>query len=90
MPLQKRKSRSKKKVKTSSQELCNVKSAKLDRLIFERKKRGMSQADVANVISVSVSTISHLENGRQKPSLEVSLGLQKLFSLPYEILFPNY
>ncbi|MED0665754.1 helix-turn-helix transcriptional regulator [Bacillus badius] len=82
--------RKKRRPKTSSQELCNVKSAKLDRLIAERKKRKLSQSDIASMLGVSTATISHLENGRQKPSLELALGLQQLFNLPYETLFPDY
>ncbi|MFX8004454.1 helix-turn-helix domain-containing protein [Acinetobacter baumannii] len=56
----------------------------------ERKKRKLSQSDIASMLGVSTATISHLENGRQKPSLELALGLQQLFNLPYETLFPDY
>ncbi|OAH53862.1 hypothetical protein AWH48_11360 [Domibacillus aminovorans] len=90
MPVAKRKMKSKKKVKAPSTEWSNVKSVKLDRLIFERKKRKMNQADVAAVLGVSVATISHIENGRMKPNADVSIGLEMLFDLPYEILFPDY
>lgn len=86
----KRKSRSKKKPLTSSQEVSLIKSTKLERLISERKKRGMNQSDVAVAIGVSVALISHIENGRVKPSLDVSLGIQELFRLPFETLFPDY
>ncbi len=66
------------------------KSAKLERLIFERKKRKMNQSDVATALGVSIATISHIENGRMKPNADVSIGLEVLFDLPYEILFPDY
>jgi putative transcriptional regulator len=90
MPVAKRKAQPKKKVKAPSTEWSNVKSTKLERLIFERKKRKMSQADVAAKLRVSVAMISHIENGRMKPGADVSIKLEMLFGLPYEILFPDY
>ncbi|OES45841.1 helix-turn-helix transcriptional regulator [Domibacillus iocasae] len=90
MPVAKPKAKRKKQAKTPSQEFSNVKSAKLDRLISERKKRKMKQSDVAAKLNVSIAMISHIENGRVKPSADISLGLEMLFDLPYEILFPDY
>lgn len=80
----------KKKTKAPSTEWSNVKGNRQDRLIAERKKRKMKQSEVAAILGVSTAAISHLETGRQKPSLEVSLGLEQLFCLPYETLFPDY
>lgn len=80
----------KKKTKAPSTEWTHIKSVKLDRLIAERKKRKMKQSDVAAELKVSVALISHIENGRVKPSADVSIGLEMLFNLPYEILFPDY
>lgn len=65
------------------------KGPKRVRLIQERKKRNLTQKELASIIGVSASTITHLENGRTKPGLELSLRLQELFELPYEILFPD-
>ena len=79
-----------KKTKAPSAEWFNVKSVKLERLIAERKKRKMKQSDVATELNVSVALISHIENGRVKPSAEVSIGMEMLFDLPFEILFPDY
>lgn len=82
--------RKRKKAKAPSTEWSNVKSVKLERLIAERKKRKLSQVDLAKILGVSPAVISHLENGRGKPSADVSIGLEMLFELPYEILFPDY
>ena len=82
--------RKRKKTPVPSQEFRNLKGVKLERLITERKKRKMRQADVAAALNVSTSTISHIESGRVKPSVDVSIGLEMLFNLPYETLFPDY
>lgn len=90
MPTKTKKSKSrKKKAKAPSQEWSNIKGVKRERLILERKKRKLKQAELAALIGVSTSTISHLENGRMKPSLDVTLALQELFNLPFEVLFPE-
>ena len=73
-----------------SSEWRSIKGAKRIRLIQERKKRKLTQKELGLLIGVSSSTISFLENGRMNPSLEVSMGLQELFDLEYEILFPDF
>lgn len=85
----KSKSRKKSKVKTTSEELCNIKGVKRERLILERKKRKLTQGQLGELLGVKAALISHLENGRVKPSLEITLGLQEIFELPFEILFPD-
>ncbi|USK71731.1 helix-turn-helix transcriptional regulator [Peribacillus asahii] len=82
-------SRKNSKVKTSSQELGNIKGVKRERLILERKKRKLTQGQLGELLGVKAALISHLENGRVKPSLEITLGLQEIFKLPFEILFPD-
>lgn len=72
-----------------SLEWQNIKGSKRSRLIQERKKRNLTQKELASIIGVSPSTISFLENGRMNPGLEVSIGLQELFNLEYETLFPE-
>lgn len=67
----------------------DIKGPKRLRLIEERKRRGLTQRQLAEVLGCSVAMVSHLENGRVKPNLELSLGLETLFELPYEILFPD-
>ncbi|UQD53333.1 hypothetical protein C0971_15880 [Bacillus methanolicus] len=72
-----------------SKEWSNLKGLKRNRLILERKKRDLTQGQLAELIGVPTSTISHLENGRIKPNLDVALALQELFQLSFEILFPD-
>ena len=67
----------------------DIKGAKRQRLITERKQRGLTQGELAALLGCSVATVSHLETGRVKPNLEISLGLETLFGLPFEILFPD-
>lgn len=81
--------RSNKKSIAPSTEWSTTKSVRRDRLISERKKKGLTQGQLASLLGVSIATISHLENGRRKPNLEVSLGVQELFNLPFEIIFPD-
>ncbi len=49
----------------------NIKGLKRNRLILERKRKGLTQGELAKLLGVSTSVVSHLENGRVKPSLEV-------------------
>lgn len=86
MPIKKQK---KKKVQVPGQGWNNVKSVKRDRLIKERKKKNLTQGQLAALIHVSTATISHLENGRMKPSFEIALSLQEVFKVSFEILFPD-
>ncbi|WP_081412672.1 helix-turn-helix transcriptional regulator [Fictibacillus gelatini] len=89
MSIQRKKRKSKKKTKVPSLEWNNIKGVKRERLILERKKKGLTQGELAKLLSVSTSTISHLENGRIKPSLEVESGLLEIFNVPFEKLFPD-
>ncbi len=66
-----------KKAKQPSLEYHNIKGPKRTRLIQERKKKKLSQKELAKIIGCSEATISHLENGRMKPGLEISLALQE-------------
>jgi len=60
-----------KKPKSPSMEWRNIKGLKRNRLILERKRKGLTQGELAKLLGVSTSVVSHLENGRVKPSLEV-------------------
>lgn len=84
-----KKAKSRKKQKSPSQEWSNVKGTKRDRLISERKKRGLTQGQLASLMGVATATISHLENGRSKPGINLALQLQEFYELPSEILFPD-
>ena len=52
-----------------------------------REARGLTQADLAQVLGVSRQTIISLEQGRYSPSLELALRLARRFALPLEALF---
>ncbi|MGM1022975.1 MAG: helix-turn-helix transcriptional regulator [Bacillota bacterium] len=84
-----KKTKSKKKNKFPSQEWSQVKGAKRHRLISERKKRKLTQAQLAMQMGVSTAYISSLENGRVAPGIELAINLQAFFDLPYEVLFPD-
>lgn len=71
------------------EEFRDIKGPKRQHLIEERKKAGLKQSQLAEMIGCSTAMISHLENGRMKPSLEVSLSLERLFGQPSEVLFPD-
>jgi putative transcriptional regulator len=86
---QKQKSKRNNKTKAPSQEWSNIKGVKRDRLTLERKKRKLTQGELADLMGVSTATISHLENGRMQPSLELSLELPNFFNLSFETLFPD-
>lgn len=72
-----------------SSEYRNLKGARRERLITERKRAGLTQTQVAKKLGCSTATISHLELGRIKPGIDISLGLEQLFEQPFEILFPD-
>lgn len=49
-----------------------------------RKKRGWSQADLAEYAGVSIRTIQRLESGTVIPSVETAKSLASVFDLPFE------
>lgn len=75
--------------KPSSLEFHSIKGPKRTRLIEERKKKKLTQKELAKELGVSASLIGFIENGRTKPGLELSLALQEYFGLDYEDLFPD-
>lgn len=78
-----------KKSKLPSLEYHSIKGPKRTRLIQERKKKKLSQKELAKIIGCSEATISYLENGRLKPGLEISLTLQEIFNVEFEEIFPD-
>lgn len=52
-----------------------------------RKERGISQEQLANILSVSRQTISSLENGRYNPSILLAFKIAKYFSVAIEDIF---
>ncbi len=49
-----------------------------------RTARGMTQADVAQALGISKSTVGMYEQGRREPDLETVVQMAKLFSVSVE------
>ncbi len=54
-----------------------------------RAERDLTQADLANEVSVSRQTINAIEKGKFDPSLSLAFKLSKLFQLSIEEIFEN-
>jgi transcriptional regulator with XRE-family HTH domain len=56
------------------------------RLRRARAQRGMTLADLSAATGISKSTLSRLESGERKPSLELLLPISQVFRLPLDDL----
>ncbi|MFD0342200.1 helix-turn-helix domain-containing protein [Streptomyces sp. NPDC127117] len=56
------------------------------RLRALRRERGMTLADLAEVTAVSESTLSRLESGQRRPTLDLLLPLARLYDVPLDDL----
>lgn len=54
-----------------------------------RAERDMTQADLADSLSVSRQTINAIEKGKFDPSLPLAFKIAKLFELPIEEIFDS-
>ena len=52
-----------------------------------RLARGLSQAELAQALSVSRQTINSVETGKYVPSLPLALALGRFFAVPIEEMF---
>ena len=52
-----------------------------------REKRGMKQAELAELVGVRRETIVNLEKGRYNPSLKLAMDIAKVFETTVEELF---
>ena len=52
-----------------------------------RKRDGLKQADLADLVGVRRETIVNLEKGRYNPSLKLAMDLAKVFHVSVEELF---
>jgi putative transcriptional regulator len=54
-----------------------------------RAERGLSQQDLAAVMSVSRQTINSIEKERYTPSLPLAIALARFFDKPVEEIFDD-
>jgi putative transcriptional regulator len=52
-----------------------------------RKERGVTQEDLAFALNVTRQTVSSLETGRYKPSIDLAFKMSRFFDLPIEEIF---
>tara|TARA_X000001036_G_scaffold179140_1_gene169586 strand:- start:271 stop:465 length:195 start_codon:yes stop_codon:yes gene_type:complete len=52
-----------------------------------RAKKGVSQNDLAEALSVSRQTINSIENGKFDPSLTLAIKMTRYFELPLDEIF---
>ncbi len=58
-----------------------------NRLEEIRKRQGIKQEELADILEVSRQTISSLENGRYNPSILLAFKIAKHFNLTIEEIF---
>lgn len=83
------KRKKKRKKSVPSDEFRNVKGAKRERMIAERKARKLTQAQLGKMVGCSGVMIGAIESGRSNPGLEVSLQLEFVLETSFFDLFPD-
>lgn len=58
-----------------------------ERVAYLRKKRSLTQAEVAKLTKLSQSTITQIENGKKDPSIETVQKLAKALDVHVAVLF---
>lgn len=58
-----------------------------NRLEEIRKKKGITQEELANALEVSRQTVGSLENGRYNPSIMLAFKIARFFDLSIEEVF---
>lgn len=51
-----------------------------------RKKKGMTQEELAEIVNVSQSMINHIEKGRKQPSLDTVIAIAQEFNTTVDAL----
>ena len=60
-----------------------------ERIEAARKKKGLTQEELAERVSVSQSMINHIENGNKKPSLETAVALANELGITVDSLISS-
>lgn len=57
-----------------------------ERLRMLRDDKGFTQKDLAEALNITVSTISHYENGTREPSIEILIQMSKILGVSVDYL----
>lgn len=57
-----------------------------DRLKAIREDKGITQKHLAEVLSITISTISHYENGTREPSIEILIQMAEVLGVSVDYL----
>ena len=60
-----------------------------ERIEAARKKKGLTQEELAEIVGVSQSMINHIEKGRKKPSLDIAVALADEFGVTVDSLISS-
>jgi putative transcriptional regulator len=52
-----------------------------------RLQRGLSQAELGDLLAVSRQAVNAIENGKHDPSLSLAFKISRLFERPLEAIF---
>ncbi|MFF7241788.1 helix-turn-helix domain-containing protein [Streptomyces collinus] len=74
------------KVKVTDEGVADTPAAMGPRLRTAREQRGATLTDVSRATGISMSTLSRIETGRRKPTLEVLLQLSKTYGMSLDEL----
>lgn len=59
----------------------------VNRLIYYRDKLNLSKDEVAAEFGISEKTLERYENGKSLPTIDIAMGLAKLYGVPIYDLF---
>ncbi len=54
-----------------------------------RKEQGLSQSKLGDMLDVSQSFVARMENGRQKPSVDLILKVSRIFDVCADVLMKD-
>lgn len=57
-----------------------------ERVTRLRTERGLSKIELAKLVDIGEGTISHIENNRRKPSIDLAIRLAKVFGVSLDEL----